>query len=262
MQACRDPEAAGNGPPGPHGSCAQDRDCPSPAGRPSRSSPGEPRSRAGRGACQRERGLAGELEQAFDAARGFRLANQKSGRNKGVAHGAERRLIPRHVEIQPVAEDLVAVRRSIRPEVPGNAQGADPGRGPGRGGSSDERPVKGRIVGCEGDSGISECLEVGSKPVESWRLAGDHRGSDVVLGGGLRRNRDPGVDEGVEEFPVAARLEVDADDGDLDEAVGCRIEARGFGVDDADHVGISTRPVGIMASGSGAMRSTVQWVPV
>ena len=90
-----------------------------------------------------ERGLAGELEQAIDAAGGFGLTDQEGNRNEGVAHGAVRRLVAAHVEIEPVAKCLIAVRGCVGPKVLGDAQGADPGRIPGRrSGGNGERFVK------------------------------------------------------------------------------------------------------------------------
>ena len=73
------------------------------------------------GNAAQERGLAGEFEQAIEAIRGFSLADQEGGGDKGVTHGGVRRLVAGHVEIQPVAQGLVAVRQRVRPDVPGNA---------------------------------------------------------------------------------------------------------------------------------------------
>ena len=72
------------------------------------------------GYAAEELGLAREPEQRLDAACGFGLADQECGGDEGVAHGAMRRL----VQIQPVAEGLVAVRGDVGPEVARNAQGA------------------------------------------------------------------------------------------------------------------------------------------
>ena len=62
------------------------------------------------GNAAQERGPAGEVQQAIDAAGGFRLADQEGGRGEGVAHGAVQRMVAGHVEVQPVAKGLVAVR--------------------------------------------------------------------------------------------------------------------------------------------------------
>ncbi len=125
-----------------------------------------------------------------------------------------------------------AVRGRVRPDGPGNAQRADRGRGPGGDYGFEEGGIERGVVGLEGDSEIGECLEVGPDPVEGCRLAGDHRSGDVLDSGGLGRNRDSGVDQGVQEFVVAAALEINADDGDSDDTVGRRLQAGGFDVDD------------------------------
>ena len=179
-----------------------------------------------------ERRLAGELEQALDAAGGLNLADQERRGSDGVTQGAVRRMVAGHVEIQPVAEGLVAVRGGVRPEVPGDAQGADPGRCPGRDRGLEESGIEGGVVGREGDGGIGERLKVGPDAVKGRRLAGDHGGGDVVDSGSFGRNGNFRIDQGVEEFAVAAALEVDADDGDFDNAVGRRVEAGGLDVDD------------------------------
>ena len=192
----------------------------------------EPAAVLAEGNAAQEGGLAGELEQALDAACRFGLTDQEGGCDESVAHSAVRWLIAGHVEIQPVAQRLVAVRGSVGPEVPGNAQGADPGRRPGRRGGDDKRSVEGSIVGHEGDGGISEGLEGGLNPVEGRRFAGHHRGGDVMDSRGFGRNRNSRVDEGMEKLPVAAAPEVDADDGDFDDAIGRRVESGGLEVDD------------------------------
>ena len=84
------------------------------------------------GYAAQERGLAGALEQAIDAADGLSIVDQEGGRGKSISHGAVRRVVAGHVWIQPVAESLVTVRARVRPEMLGNAHGADPRGGPGQ----------------------------------------------------------------------------------------------------------------------------------
>ena len=84
----------------------------------------------------------------------------------------------------------------------------------------------------KGMAGSASASRAGRDAGQGRRLAGDHGGGDVVDSRGLGRNGNLGVDQGVEESAVAPALEIDADDGDFDDAVGRRVEAGGLDVDD------------------------------
>ena len=65
-----------------------------------------------------------------------------------------------------------------------------------------------------------------------WRSAGDHLRGDVVSGGGLGRDGDLWIDEGMEAVVEDAVPEVHLDDGDRDDAVGVRVESGRFESED------------------------------
>ena len=97
------------------------------------------------------------------------------------AVGAVRCLVTGHVEIQSVAKSLVAVREGVGPQLLGNAQGADPGRGPGREGGCGKRFVEVRIVDRERYGGIGERLKTEPNSVESRRRPAGSLGSVCSL---------------------------------------------------------------------------------
>ena len=185
------------------------------------------------GNAEQERGLTGQLEQPIDAAGGFQLVGQEDCGGTRVAEGAVGSIVSRHVEAEPVAQGLVAVRGRVWQKMFGGAAGADPGRGrPCREHGSQEGEVELCVVGGEGNVGMGEGLEGRQDVGQGRRLAGDHFRGDVVHGGGLGRNRYPGIDKGMEDRVKLAVPAVDPDDGNFDDAVGRWVETGGLEVND------------------------------
>ena len=65
-----------------------------------------------------------------------------------------------------------------------------------------------------------------------WRSASDHLRGDVVNGGGLGRDGDLWIDEGMEVVVEDAVPEVHLDDGDRNDTVGVRVESGRFETED------------------------------
>ena len=178
---------------------------------------------------------SGKFPDAVDAAGEMGLMDEKCSGGESVADGAVSWFVGSDRKGKAIAKRLVAERGKVRPQMLGDAEGADPWKGAIGDDGFDEGHVEGGVVGCDGDGWVGEDPESWLDLVDGGKLAGDHVAGDVVDSRCFGLDGNTWVDEGVESRAVGAALEVDGNNGNFDDAVPGWVETGGFDIDDVDH---------------------------